>query len=342
MSVPRIINAAFLAPAESIQYVYGQGRSWQVAQRANLLPGFVCAECLEASLHRLGGVEVFFSTWGMPRLTGAHLDRLPSLRAVFYAAGSVKSFATPLLERGILITSAWKANAIPVAEFTLAQILLSCKGYWHNVSEYSGTSESRGGTFSLPQSAHRHLGNYKNTVALLGAGAIGRHLIGLLRHFSLRVTVFDPFLSAEEADRLGVRKVSLEEAFSQGYVVSNHLADTPDTEGMIIGSLLARLRPGSVFINTGRGRTVRQAEMADILRERPDVTALLDVTDPEPLPPSSPLRSLPNVHISSHIAGAVGEEVLRMADMAIAEFERYRRNEPLQDMVTLEMLPSLA
>ena len=84
------------------------------------------------------------------------------------------------------------------------------------------------------------------------------------------------------------------------------------------------------FINTGRGETVNHDDLVKVFRKRQDLTALLDVTDPaEPLPPESPLWSLPNVQISSHIAGAKGDEVGRVADFTIDEFERWRRGEPL-------------
>jgi phosphoglycerate dehydrogenase-like enzyme len=202
------------------------------------------------------------------------LDRLPALRAVFYAAGSVRSFATSLLARDILVVSAWAANAVPVAEFTLAQILLANKGYFRNVAEYRGPEHRRG--------AFSGRGNFGATVSLLGAGQIGRKLIELLRPFHLRVLVWDPFLSPNDAEALGVEKVQLSEAFARGDVVSNHLANVPDTVGLLNGALFASLPPNATFINTGRGATVNEPEMIRVLRERPDLFALLDVTDPEP------------------------------------------------------------
>jgi len=133
----------------------------------------------------------------------------------------VRGFARPLLRRGITVVSGWAANAVPVAEFTLAQILLANKGYFQNGRECTGTDRYR--------TAFRGCGNYGTTVALLGAGQIGRKTIELLRPFHLRVIVFDPFLDEVQADDLGVEKVSLEQAFGQGQVVSNHLADVPAT-----------------------------------------------------------------------------------------------------------------
>ena len=329
------IKAAFLADEARLMQVYGAGRREQVAARTDLLRGVVPPAHVTRDLPLLGDVEVLFSTWGMPRLTDEQLDALPKLRAVFYAAGSVQGFVQPLLERGIIVVSAWRANAVPVAEFALAQILLACKGYWRNRREYDGSPGS-----SL--SAFRGPGVYGGTVALLGAGAVGRVLIELLQPFRLRVIVYDPFLSDEAARELGVERVPLEVAFAQSFVVSNHLADKSETEGLIDGGLLSLLQDGGVFVNTGRGRTVNEADLAETLGRRPDLTALLDVTHPEPIALDSPLLRLPNVRITSHIAGSINDETHRMADYCIEEFDRYARGEPLLHAVTPEMLATMA
>jgi phosphoglycerate dehydrogenase-like enzyme len=283
----------------------------------------------------LKDVEVIFSTWGMPCLTAAQLESMPRLRAVFYAAGSVQDFARPLLESGIRIVSAWRENADAVAHFTLAQLILSTKGYFRNLREYTGAA----GSF---QEAYRGPGIYGETIALLGCGAVGRRVVELLKSCDARVIVFDPFLPAEAGQELGVEIVTLAAAFERGYVVSNHLANKPETTAMIGAALLGRMRTGATFINTGRGRTVVEAELVEVLRRRPDLTALLDVTFPEPTPADTPLRSLSNVHISTHIAGATNNEVHRLADLCIAEFDRYARGDALQHEVTLAALALLA
>jgi phosphoglycerate dehydrogenase-like enzyme len=318
---------------EAISEVFDADRH-RLEQQAEFLPGVFSADCIDAQLDLLAQTEVLFGVWGMPHLRSDQLDRLPRLRAVFYAAGSCQSFGRPLLERGILLTSAWCDNAVPVAEFTLAQILLSCKGYWRNVREYQERSDY--------SSVFRGRGNYGETVALLGMGAIGRALVDLMRPFHLHLVVYDPFLDPAEARQMGIEKVTLAEAFARGYVVSNHLADNARTVGLINGSLLSQMRPGATFINTGRGSTVNEIEMVAVLQQRPDVTALLDVTNPEPMRLESLLRTLPNVRVSGHIAGSVGGEVRRMADSAIAEFELYARGEPPRHQVTLEMLSTMA
>ncbi len=321
-------------PGSMLANVYGVERRNRIAGMTELYPEVINLTNFDQHVAGLSRVEAIFSTWGMPQLTETHLDRLPSLKAIFYAAGGIKAFAEPLLKRGIIVVNANAANAVPVAEFTLAQILLSCKGYMRNIREYRAP-ESMG-------TAYRGPGVYGETVALLGAGAIGRKVIELLRGFTLKVIVMDPFLSDAEAVRLGVRKVTFEEAFSLAQVVSNHMPDLPVTKGLLNAALFRRMRPGAVFINTGRGAQVVEADLIKVLQERPDLTALLDVTAPEPPIKDSELFNLHNVHLSSHIAGSINDEVVRMANLVIEEFEAWRENKPLRYAVSLEQMAVMA
>ena len=198
------VRAAFLGEKEKIAQVYRPAARRCIAAQATVLPDVVSTDLSEEGLTRLRDADVIFSTWGMPNLTHAQLDRLPNLRALFYAAGSVQNFARPLLERGISVVSAWRANAIPVAEFTLSQILLSGKGYFRNVREYRDQASNYGTAFRGP-------GNYGESVALLGAGVVARSVIDMLKPFGWQVLVYDPFLTEGEANALGVEQVSLDQ-----------------------------------------------------------------------------------------------------------------------------------
>jgi phosphoglycerate dehydrogenase-like enzyme len=333
----KLKKAAFFCNSpEAMSSVYRDGRRQRIEQLTDCYSEVISDQNFSAHSAALREVEVIFSTWGMPVLTRADLDCLPRLRAVFYAAGTVRPFAQPFVERGISVCSAWHANAIPVAEFTVAQILLSNKGYFRNVRENRVELDER-----IP---FRGPGNFELTVGLLGAGQIGRKVIELLQPFSLRVVVFDPFLAEEAAGQLGVEKVSLEEAFQRGFVVSNHLANLAATKELIKGVHFRSMRRNATFINTGRGATVAQNEMAEVLQARPDLTALLDVISHEGCDRVSAeaLFSLPNVSISSHIAGSQGCEVVRLADYMIEEFNAWQSGLPLRYAVTAPMMASLA
>jgi phosphoglycerate dehydrogenase-like enzyme len=327
-------KAAFLCTTDRVPYVYAAGRRAIVEQLTDCYPAVVSPQSLGALAADLAGVEVIFSTWGMPLLTSDQLDLLPNLKAVFYGAGSVQGFARPLLERGITVVSAWSANAVPVAEFVLAQILLSNKGYFRNMRACTSYDGYR--------AAPRGPGNFGETVAILGAGQVGRHVICLLKPFNLKVVVADPFLTVDDAAALGVEKVSMEDAFARGHVVSNHIPNLPQTRQTVTGAHFQAMRTGATYINTGRGQTVNEPEMIAVLKARQDLTALLDVTDPEPPRSGAQLYGMPNVFLSTHIAGCIGDEVVRLADYMIEEFKAWRDGRPLRYAVTLKMLETMA
>jgi phosphoglycerate dehydrogenase-like enzyme len=322
--------------AWQLDRVFARGRREKLEAVAALFPDYVSADRFAEQAPFLQNVQVLFSTWGMDEELARLVCGLPNLKILFHAAGSVQSFARPLLDRDITIVSAWAANAVPVAQFTAAQILLSLKGYFRNARETLATgNRGRAVTTDAP-------GAFGECVALLGCGMVGRAVAERLRPDGLEVIAFDPHLSDAEAVGLGVRKVSLPQAFAQAQVVSNHLPDLPSTRGLLSGRLFESMRPGATFINTGRGATVSEAGLYSMLVARPDLTALLDVTFPEPPPADSAWYQLANVHLSSHIAGSNGNEVTRMADYCLEEFAAWRRGDPLRYAITRAMLETMA
>jgi len=295
---------------------------------------FHTRETIREAPRDLAGAEVIFSGWGMPRCDEAFLEAAPRLQAIFYAAGTVRYFVTDALwERDIVLSSTNAALSVTVAEFTLGQILLSLKAMWRQAAETKATRRLVRRDFP---------GIYGSVVGLISMGMVARNLLALLRHFTLRVVVYDPFLSPQEARELGVELVSLEELFEISDVVSLHSPHLPATEGMIRGHHLSRMKPGATFINTARGAVVNEPEMIEVLTRRPDLFALLDVTHPEPPPPASALHDLPNVILTPHIAGCLGNECRRLGSMAIDEFERYRKGEPLLGRIRREMMATIA
>ena len=326
-------SAFFCNVPANVERVYGGGRKEKIGELTELYPGIVGAKDFDAHVAALADTEVIFSTWGMPPLSDAQLDQLPKLRAVFYAASSVKAFAEPLLKRGIQVVSAWGANAYPVAEFTVSQILLANKGYFRNLREFRSPE-----TFGHPRAS----GNFGETVAIIGAGMVGRRVMEMLQAYRLQVVACDPYLSAEDAQALGVERVSLEEAFRRGITISNHMPDTAETRGILNGKLFQSMRDGATFINTGRGASVVEEDLIEALTQRPSLTALLDVTAPEPPVAGSRLYELPNALITCHIAGALGDEVFRMADCCIEECQALMESRPLRYGVSLERLKTMA
>lgn len=307
-----------------LDYVYGPKQKARIREVSECL-----SECATPEqLDQYQDTEVIFSTWSMPTLTPEKMQLLPNLKAVFYAAGSVKGFGRPLLDNNIRLFSAWRSNAIPVAEFTYAQIVLAAKGYFRNVFDYASNPLDGG-----KMKAFRGPGFYGIRIAILGGGAIGQLVMEKLREHHLEVVFVD---SWEDQ-----RETSLEEAFSTCFIVSNHFPNLDSNKKIISEEMLKSMPQGGVFINTGRGAQVDEEGLYRVMKDRPDLTALLDVTHPEPVR-SPHLIQLPNVHISSHIAGSINDEVQRMSDTMIQEYLAWTEGRPTENYVDWDRFNSMA
>ncbi len=284
----------------------------------------------------LESVEVILSSWGMPKMTPEFLDRFPSLRGVFYAAGDVKPFVTEASqERDITVCSAREANAIPVAEYTCAVIFLSLKRFWYF---HRTTHQNRSWKREVPDA----IGGYNTCVGLVSLGAVGRRVARTLANHELQVMVYDPYISREEAAEVGATLTTLEDLFSECDVISVHTPWLQDTEGMINASLFEMMKPNATLINTSRGAVVNEPDLISVLAQRHDLTAVLDVTWPEPPPKDTPLFTMPNVILTPHIAGSLGTEVTRMGRWMTDDMFRFLDGLPLEHQVPLRDLNGVA
>jgi phosphoglycerate dehydrogenase-like enzyme len=273
----------------------------------------------------LAEAELLLTCWGATPLTAEVLSRAPRLRAVVHAAGSVKHHVTDACwDRGLRVTSAAAANALPVAEYTLAAILFAGKRVLRSARRYA---ELRADHAWPTESAD--WGNHRRTVGIVGASRIGRRVIELLRPFDFEILLHDPYVTAPPP---GVELTGLDELCARSSVVSVHAPQLPSTYRMIGAAQLAAMRDGTTLINTSRGSLIDEpALLPHLVAGRLD--AVLDVTDPEPPPPGSPLYTLPNVLLTPHVAGSLGNELHRMADHALEEVARYGRGEPFAEEV---------
>ncbi len=327
-----MVKAVFMADnpffydGDILDYVYGRKRFALIRELVDVHPVKINSDNFNAELPNLKDVEVIFSTWGMLKFTSEQLAMMPKLKVVFYAAGAAHSLLEQFSGKGIIVCSAQKANSIPVAEFCLGQILLACKGYFKN------TIECGKGPW-LQSKTPTGKGVYGETVAIVGAGEVGRYLLKLLKPFKIRKIAVSDYLEyqPEKVAELGIDKlVSIEEAFREAYVVSNHLPDLDAYTGAIYRKHFESMRRDATFINTGRGSQVNERDLIEVFKKRSDLTALLDVMHPEPPLAGSELFNLPNVQMSSHIAGSVNDEVRRMADCMINDLKRWLNGEPLK------------
>ena len=328
------MNSVFLCNSEdNINRVF----KGELRERLGAFPDVIPESGLDEYAAVLRETGYVFSTWGMPRLTTDQIRKyLPSLKAVFYAAGTVGYFAKPFLENGIRVFSAAYANGIPVAEYTVSQIVLAAKGYFRAEKLYREnpvlsrkTAENAGGCFGF-------------RVGLVGLGTIGSMVAQRLKAFDAEVFAWDPFATEEKVGRLGVSLTSLEEIFSRCDVISNHLADKEELRDILKYDLFSLMKDNAAFINTGRGAQVDESGLARALRERPSLTALLDVLKDEENPEKSPLWECGNAFITPHMAGSMGCETARMGEYIAKQYEQFLAGGECSGEVTAEMLETMA
>jgi len=292
----------------------------------------------EFLLGHLAGADAVVTSWGTPALDAELLAAAPGLRLLAHAAGSVKPVTTDAVwDRGVRVISSAAAIGTGVAEFCLGLMLTAPKrAFW------GGLRTREGGWRDGIEQFHGPHEIYRQTIGIIGAGYVGRQLIGLLRPFRCQVLVYDPYLTAAQAATLGVERVAtLEELFTRSMVVSVNAPATAETREMIRGRHLALLPEGALFINTARASVVHTGELvAELARGR--FVACLDVTEVEPPAADDALRRLPNVWLTPHEAGAVRENLLRIGDLVVGELRALHEGRPLQYEVTREQLARIA
>ncbi|MBT2234860.1 hydroxyacid dehydrogenase [Nonomuraea sp. NEAU-A123] len=308
----------------------------RIAQYADLDPAFAVERLDDPRIAALlPELEILITGWGCPPLNDAFLDSAPRLRAVLHAAGTVKAHVTKAVwDRGILVSSAAEANAIPVAEYAVGAILLAGKGVFGARERYRGDR-----TFT-PAEVMPDVGNYGRRIGIVGASRIGRQVISHLIRHDFTVHLYDPYAASASAS-VEVPRLELEELLATSDIVSLHAPATPETHHMLDRDRLALLPDGAVLINTAQGSLIDTDALIDELKTG-RISAILDVTTPEPLPGQSVLFDLPNVFLTPHIAGSHGNELARMGASIADELERLVTGLPLRHRIHYQDLDTAA
>jgi phosphoglycerate dehydrogenase-like enzyme len=316
------MRAALLMDPGLVPFVFGADEQARLERILDIDMTSSAATALSA-IPDPARIELLITGWGVPQIGPDELDAFPALRGIVHWGGGIGFLDEQAAARGIRISSARAANAIPVAEFTLAMVTLAAKdAFW---ASRTYCAEQR---FIDREAEHPGTGLYRRTIGIVGASAIGTLVIEKLAGSDVNVLLYDPYATADTADRLGVELVGdLVELASRSDIVSIHAPELPSTVGMISAPVLAALPDGATLVNTARGALIDQdALVAELQSGR--LRAILDVTDPDVLEPGDPLYSLPNVFLTPHLAGSMGSELRRLGETAVGEAERFAAGEP--------------
>jgi phosphoglycerate dehydrogenase-like enzyme len=308
--MPRVIIA--MRDEELAAQLLDDGARARLAAVAEIVPGVMDDASDPRWDDDLAECEILLTGWGGPSLDERLLARAPRLTAVAHAAGTVKRIVTEASwTRGIRVSSAADVNGIPVAEYALSMILLAGKRVFES-QDFMRRERSLG------WAADGSLGNHRATIGIIGASRIGRRVLELLRPFDHEVLLADPTLDDDDAAILGASLVPLRELLARSSVVSLHAPLLDSTIGMIGARELSLMPDSATLINTARGAIVdTDALVAELATGR--IRAVLDVTDPEPLPVNHALYDVPGVVLTPHVAGALGNELARLGSHAVDE-----------------------
>lgn len=287
----------------------------------------------------VGEADVLVTGWSSPPLTEEMIQRAPKLSAILHSAGTIKRLVPRYAwERGIIVGSANEALAIGVAETTLGMIIAGLKNFFGArewVRQGGWSALSFGDSYPSVEET------YRKTIGIISASAVGRQLIRLLKNFDVNILVYDPFLNADQADELGVKSVGLEELAHNSDVLTVHAPSLAETKGLISASVLACLPDRAIVINTARGDIIEQDALVHEL-QKGRLRAFLDVTSPEPPADDHVLRSLPNVVLTPHIAGAVTNGCFRQGAMVVDQMRALAGRKPIRGQISLERLALMA
>ncbi|MEZ6144891.1 MAG: C-terminal binding protein [Planctomycetaceae bacterium] len=214
-----------------------------------------------------------------------------------------------------------------VADHTLAFILAATRQVVPN------TLHIRDGQWGLaaPLDGMRTLRD--QTVGIVGFGRIGREVAARLAPFKPRRLVCDGFVDADIIQSAGCEPVSLEELLTQSDIVTLHCPSTSETRRLINAESIDQMKPGAIVINLARGDLIETPSLVAALESGKIGAAALDVCDPEPIPLDSPLRTLPNVIVASHIASVSPKAVRTLRETASRIALAALRGEPLPNIV---------
>ncbi len=329
-------RAIYVMQLDQHPRIYGQAEQAMIADLVDVYASPQSPEMVAENPAILRQADIVLTGWGAPRMDQAFLSAAPNLQAVFYGAGSIRTMVTDAFwDRGIAVTSASRINGICVAEYVLSQILFSLKRGWSHALEIRKTGR--------PGWRHQSVsGTYGSTVGLISLGNVAQVLCELLRPFAIDVIAYDPYVSPSIARKLGVKLCSLEDTCRQADVVSMHAPKLEETQSLLTREHFTMMKPDVTFINTSRGTTICEDDLIDVLKERPDMWAVLDVAREEPPTAGSSLYKLHNVILTPHIAGAMGEECRRMGRFMVDELRCYLNGERLRGQLKREAYQVMA
>lgn len=241
-------------------------------------------------------------------------------------------------EKGVIVLNTPGGNTIATAELAFSHLLATARPI------AQANASMKGGKWEKKKFEGTEL--YQKTLGILGLGRIGSQVARRAKGFEMTVVAYDPYLTKERADQLGIEKVDLDELFSRADFITVHMPKTEATENMINAASLAKMKKGVRIVNCARGGLIQESDLAEAIASGQVAAAGLDVFEEEPLPGDSPLRKFDNVVLTPHLGAStveaqenVGLEVAQCIVEALrGGWVRNAVNAPSVDPATLKLI----
>lgn len=238
--------------------------------------------------------------------------------------------------RGVIVMNAPQGNVASAAEHTFALIMGSAR----NIA--AADASVRAGKWE--RSKYLGVELELKTLGIVGLGKIGSLLSQYARPFRMRVLAFDPIVTKERADGLGVELVSMDRLLSESDYITFHVPLTEKTRGMIGAAQLKKMKRTVRLVNTSRGGVIDEKALAEALAAKEIAGAALDVYETEPPAKDHPLFKIENVTLTPHLAASTEEAQVKVAIDIAEQFVDYFKNGVLRNSTNLAGLadPSLS
>lgn len=231
---------------------------------------------------------------------------------------------------GVIVMNTPGANTIATAEHTVAMLLALCR----NVPQADASLR----TGEWVRSRFTGVQLYRKTLGIVGLGRIGAQVARRSQAFGMTVIAFDPYISDEVARELNVTLVDMDELLARSDFITLHTALTSETRGIINAQAIARMKRGVRIVNCARGGLVDEAALVDALRTEHIAGVASDVFAEEPLPADSPLRWLPNVVFTPHIAASTVEAQRDVGTQIVDQVLAALRGEDFRNAVNMPVV----
>jgi D-3-phosphoglycerate dehydrogenase / 2-oxoglutarate reductase len=245
------------------------------------------------------------------KVTAELIAAAERLKVIGRAGSGLDNVDTPAAtRRGIVVMNTPGGNTVTTAEHTMSMICAMSRRI------PQATASMKAGRWEKEKFMGVEL--YNKVLGIVGVGQIGGYLAKLAQGLGMNVVAYDPYLSEERAQKMGIAILELDELFGSADIISVHTPLTPETKGIINAQAIAKMKPGVMIVNCARGGIVHEGDLVEALKSKRVAAAAFDVFEDEPVKPDHALLSLDNVICTPHI-GASTTEAQENVAVGIAE-----------------------